>query len=92
MNDKKSQDEKKVAASMILPVAGAIVGAAVMAVAVRNQKNQKRAKVLLEQVKNKASSYMKKAQEEVAEGKKKVDKTLDVVEDSDKKVAGIWKK
>lgn len=91
MNNKKNQDENPANDSMVLPVAGVIVGAAVMAV-VSNHKNQKRAQVLLEQVKNKASSYMKTAQEEAEEGKKKVSDTLGIIKDSDKKVAGIWKK
>ena len=91
MKNKKPKNEKNTAASMVLPVAGVIVGAAVMA-AVSNRKNQKQAQVLLEKVKNKASSYMKTAQEEAEVGKKKVVKTLGVVQDTDKKVTGIWKK
>ncbi|PIY80379.1 MAG: hypothetical protein COY80_03240 [Candidatus Pacebacteria bacterium CG_4_10_14_0_8_um_filter_42_14] len=91
MKNKKPKNEKNTAASMVLPVAGVIVGAAVMA-AVSNRKNQKQAQVLLEKVKNKASSYMKTAQEEAEVGKKKVVKTLGVVQDTDKKVTSIWKK
>jgi len=91
MTNNTKGNEKNTTASMILPVTGVIVGAAVMAV-VSNHQNQKKAQVILDQVKEKASSYMKVAKNEVKEGKKKVDKTLDVVEDSDKKVAGIWKK
>lgn len=91
MKNKEPQNERKTTASMILPIAGVVVGAAVMAV-VTNHKNQERAQVLLEKVKDKASTYMKTAEDEVEVGKKKVAKTLDVVQDSDKKVAGIWKK
>ena len=87
----KLQKNKPTASQIILPVAGVIVGAAVMAT-VSNHKNQARAQVLLEQVKNKASSYMKTAKEASIESQQKMAKTLAVAKATDKKVTDIWKK
>ena len=92
-------DVKQTSKSLIIPVAGVIIGAAVMAT-VTNHNNQEKVQVLLEKVKNKASSFMKSAQQESQEGQEEItEKIEDVKEtmkdartDVEKKVAGIIKK
>jgi uncharacterized membrane-anchored protein YhcB (DUF1043 family) len=89
MQTKKTQDQKNEA--IALSVAGVVVGAAVMAT-VSNHKNQEQAQKMLEKVKDKASSYMNTSREAVEDGKKKVDATISLIQESNKKIPGIWKK
>lgn len=76
-------------------VTGAVVGAGVVVAgiaAMRNDKNKAKAKKIIDQVKAKASSYMKKTQDQVDDNKAKLEQTALVTKESKKKVKKIWQK
>lgn len=89
-NKQKSKSaEKSAASTLAAAVTGAVVGAGVVAagiVAMQNDKNRDKAKKIIDGVKAKASAYMKTAEDQVEEGKEKLDKTADVAKGSGKKV------
>ncbi|AKM81287.1 MAG: hypothetical protein UT13_C0001G0326 [Candidatus Pacebacteria bacterium GW2011_GWF2_38_9] len=80
---------------VVAAVTGAVVGAGVIAagiVAMGNDKNKAKAKKIINEVKAKASSYMKKTQNQVDDSKAKLEQTATVAEGSKKKVKKIWQK
>ncbi|NCS97311.1 MAG: hypothetical protein GW762_01850 [Candidatus Pacebacteria bacterium] len=92
---KKSDDLKNVSNTVVAAVTGAVVGASVVAagvVAMRNNKNQEKVKEIVDDVKAKASTYMKTANDQVADSKSKLEQTADAAKKSNKEVKKIWKK
>lgn len=76
-------------------VTGVVVGAGVVVAglaAMRNDKNKAKAKKIIDEVKAKASSYMKKTQDQVDDSEKKLEQTAAITKESKKKVKKIWQK
>ncbi|NCN06555.1 MAG: hypothetical protein GW946_01775 [Candidatus Pacebacteria bacterium] len=76
-------------------ITGAAIGAGVVAagvVAMKNSTNQEKVKQVIDDVKAKASSYMRTAEEQVSNGKSKVEETKGVAHKSNQKVKKIWQK
>ena len=72
---------------------GAVIGAGVVAagvVAMKNEKNQDKVKEIVDEVKAKASTYMKTAQGQVDDSKTKLEQTAVVAQKSNKEVKKIW--
>lgn len=91
----KSNDQKNASNTVIAAVTGAVVGAGVVvagAMAMRNDKNRDKVKEVVDEVKAKASTYMKNAQDQVADSKTKLEQTADAAQKSNKEVKKIWKK
>ena len=81
--------------TVIAAVTGAVVGAGVVAagvVAMRNDKNRDKAKEIIDDVKAKASTYMKPALDQIDDSKSKLKETTAVAKESNKEVKKIWQK
>lgn len=76
--------------TVVAAVAGAVIGAGI--VAMGSEKNRKEAQEVVDKVKEKASTYMNDAQDQIDDGKAKLEKTAVVAKDSNQEVKKIWKK
>ena len=91
-NTLKPKNISNAAASVIT---GAVVGVGVAVAgiaAMRNDNNKAKAKKIIDEVKDKASSYMKIAQDHSESGKTKLEQTAAITDEAKKKVKKIWQK
>jgi hypothetical protein len=91
---KTTVEDSGVVNTVVAAVTGTVVGVGVAAgiVAMKNDKNKAKAKEVIDEVKAKASAYMKTAQDQADDGKAKLEQTAAVAKDSKKEVKKIWQK
>jgi len=80
------------ASTVAAAVTGAVVGAGVVAAGVVAMRNRDKAREIIDEVKAKASTYMKTAQGQVDDSTSKLEQTAAVAKESNQELKKIWQK